>query len=173
MVYEKSVRGYGEFNSVSRTLHFKERQVLLLMNGVRTLEELERLFARDQLSEIVSKLASHGYIQLVGSHHTLEVASKVPVSLADMTFTAIDEVKLTTIKVIVIEAVNDYLGLMGRGIKAQIEACHDEVSLKSALSIWHMAMRESKLGRESASFLMGQIYQILQNKIIGDNAARH
>lgn len=173
MIYEKSARGYSEFNSKSRTLHFKERQVLLLMNGVRTLDELEKLFSKDQLSQIVSKLASNGYIQLLGSSHAVQAVAQAPVSLAEMAFTAIDSVKLASIKAIVIEAINDYLGLMGRGVKAQIEACHDEVSLKSALSIWHMAMRESKLGRESASFLMEQIYQILHNKIIGDNTATH
>lgn len=173
MVYEKSARGYNEFNSEVRTLHFKERQVLLLMNGARTLDDLEKLFPKDQLSQIVLKLESKGYIQTVGSNIAIKVDSITPISLADIRFTAIDETKLASIKAIVIEATNDYLGLMGRGIKTQIEACQDEVSLKSALSIWHMAMRESKLGRESASFLMEQIHQILQNKIIGKDTLTH
>ena len=43
-VYEKSTLGCNEFINEKRSLHFKERQVLLLLNGVRKVEDLERFF---------------------------------------------------------------------------------------------------------------------------------
>lgn len=156
MVYEKSALGYNEFVNEKRTLHFKERQVLLLMNGIRSLDDLEKLFAKEQLLQIIHKLETQGYIQSIGGSNRLNKATPyAPASIADIQFTTIDTAKLSKIKSILIESIDDYLGLMGRSIRTQVEACHDETSLKSCLSIWHMAMRESKLGRESASFLMG------------------
>jgi len=75
------------------------------------------------------------------------------------------------VKTILLEASDDYLGIMGRSIKIKIESCNDEPALKQCISSWHMAMRESKLGRESASFLMEQIHQTLEGKIIGETAS--
>ncbi len=41
MVYEKSILGFNEFTAEKRTLGVRDRQVLLLVNGVRKLEDLE------------------------------------------------------------------------------------------------------------------------------------
>jgi hypothetical protein len=72
---------------------------------------------------------------------------------------------MATVKAILMEAADDYLGIMGRSIKTKIETCDSENNLRQTISSWHMAMRESKLGRESASFLMEQIHKILEGKI--------
>ncbi|HEY0843221.1 hypothetical protein [Methylotenera sp.] len=176
MVYEKSTRGFNEFTSNQRTLSVRERQVLLLVNGVRNLDDLNKFFKQDQLLDTIKKLESEGYIQrplgqeeqraqqATAASHT----SPITISLLETTeqATPICPTKLATVKSILIEATDDYLGMMGRGIKAKIESCEDETSLRQCISSWHMAMRESKLGRESASFLMEQIHQTLEGNII-------
>lgn len=174
MVYEKSTRGLNEFASNQRTLSVRERQVLLLVNGVRNLDDLNKFFKQEQLLDTIKKLETEGYIQrqqrlqeqqisTVGAH-----ASPVTISLLEATdqTAPICPVKLATVKNILIEATDDYLGMMGRSIKTKIENCENETSLRQCISSWHMAMRESKLGRESASFLMEQIHQTLEGNII-------
>lgn len=175
MVYEKSALGYNEFITDKRTLGVRERQVLLLVNGVRKLDDLEKFFKKDLLIDTIKKLESEGYIYLPVEYQKNQQqpqqATTFPVTLSFLdTKNAIEPicpVKLAAVKAILIEAADDYLGIMGRSIKAKIEACENEESLRQSISSWHMAMRESKLGRESASFLMEQIHQTLEGKIVG------
>jgi hypothetical protein len=171
MVYEKSALGYNEFINDKRTLHFKERQVLLLVNGLRKVEELEQFFKKDLLTEIIQKLESNGYIQRPQGALT---ENKAPITTqsffnADNSATPINPEKIEAIKTILVEATDDYLGLMGRSLKTRIETCSDGVDLRNCISSWHMAMRESKLGRESTSFLMEQIHQALENQMLLSN----
>ncbi|OIR12329.1 hypothetical protein GALL_60280 [mine drainage metagenome] len=172
MVYEKSVLGYNEFTNQKRTLHVRERQVLLLVNGVRSISELEKFFRKEQLAETIQKLESGGFIQKFNStpvtNNRTENVTLTAHSLfhAEITSTPIALEKIAAVKAILIEAADDYLGLMGRGIKENINNSNDLPSLRSCISNWHMAMRESKLGRESASFLMEQIHQILENNML-------
>ena len=176
MVYEKSALGFNEFTTDKRTLGVRERQVLLLVNGVRNLDDLEKFFKKDLLVDTIRKLESEGYIQLpIGEQKQQrppEVANTLHTTLSflepqkqDAT-EPICPVKLASVKTILVEAADDYLGIMGRSIKARIETCDNEENLRQSISSWHMAMRESKLGRESASFLMEQIHQILEGNII-------
>lgn len=180
MVYEKSTLGFMEFTSDKRTLGVRERQVLLLVNGVRNLDELEKFFKKDLLLDTIRKLEIEGYILRASQE------SEPPKQIAENPFSTtlsfldiqhseepICPVKLATIKNILLEAADDYLGIMGRAIKSKIEACNGEDGLRQCISSWHMAMRESKLGRESASFLMEQIYHTLEGKIVGaDNVGQ-
>lgn len=178
MVYEKSALGFNEFITDKRTLGVRERQVLLLVNGVRKLDDLEKFFKKDLLIDTIKKLESEGYIQLPIEQQQLksqqqqsQYTTPFPATLSFLdtpdNAEPICPAKLAAVKAILIEAADDYLGIMGRGIKAKIEACENEDSLKQCISSWHMAMRESKLGRESASFLMEQIHQTLEGKIVG------
>jgi len=174
MVYEKSSLGFNEFTTDKRTLGVRERQVLLLVNGVRNLDDLEKFFKKDLLIDTIKKLESEGYIQrpigeqkqeqppLTNTIHTTLSYLETPNTAEPMC-----PVKLAAVKTILIDAADDYLGIMGRGIKAKIETCNNEESLRQSISGWHMAMRESKLGRESASFLMEQVHQTLEGKIVG------
>jgi len=171
MVYEKSTLGFNEFTNNNRTLGVRERQVLLLVNGVRNLDELNKFFKKDLLLDTIKKLETEGYIQLPqGQQRPPEFASSMQnqLSLEDSPTKTepICPTKMATVKAILIEAADDYLGIMGRGIKAKIESCDNENNLRQTISSWHMAMRESKLGRESASFLMEQIHKTLEGKIV-------
>jgi len=183
MVYEKSALGFNEFITDKRTLGVRERQVLLLVNGVRKLDDLEKFFKKELLVDTIRKLESEGYIQLPieqqqqKNQQQAEHTNAFPVTLSFLdtpdTAEPICPAKLAAVKTILIEAADDYLGIMGRGIKAKIEACDNEDNLRQCVSSWHMAMRESKLGRESASFLMEQIHQTLENKIVDGDRSHH
>jgi len=183
MVYEKSALGFNEFITDKRTLGVRERQVLLLVNGVRKLDDLEKFFKKDLLLDTIKKLESEGYIQLpieqqqLKNQQQAEYTNAFPVTLSFLdtpgTAEPICPAKLAAVKTILIDAADDYLGIMGRGIKSKIEACDNEDHLRQCISSWHMAMRESKLGRESASFLMEQIHQMLEHKIVNHVPSQH
>jgi phosphopantetheine adenylyltransferase len=56
MVYEKSALGFNEFINQNRTLSVRERQVLLLVNGVRNVDDLEKFFKKEHLTTTLNKL---------------------------------------------------------------------------------------------------------------------
>lgn len=172
MVYEKSTLGANEFTNEKRTLHFKERQVLLLINGKRTIEDLTQFFKKELLIETIQKLEQGGYIQQPLNHqanHEL-ITPRATFFHENTNALVIHPAKISLIKTILMEATDDYLGLVGRNLKERIKECNNEDDLKSCIPKWHMAMRESKLGRESASYLMEQIYQIVENKLFNSDS---
>jgi len=175
MVYEKSARGFSEFITEKRSLHVRERQVLLLVNGVRNLDDLEKFFKKELLTETIQKLELGGYIQQPRGTHIERKLSATTQSFFNVEHrsTPISPANMSAIKAILIESADDYLGIMGRSLKSRIEACNDQNDIRNCISSWHMAMRESKLGRESASFLMEQIHQTLDNKILDADSHRH
>lgn len=170
MVYEKSALGYNEFTNNRRTLNVRERQVLLLVNGVRNMEDLEKFFKKELLTETIIKLELEGFIYPTGGQTSpsVEQTSNIFSRFFDTQteLPPINPAKIVAVKSILLEATDDYLGLMGRNLKEKIEKCDTEVDLRNCISKWHMAMRESKLGRESADFLMEQIHQTLENKML-------
>jgi hypothetical protein len=181
MVYEKSALGFNEFINQNRTLSVRERQVLLLVNGVRNVDELEKFFKKEQLTITLNKLMSDGYIHQFNSknsfskskthdHSTLSTLSFINSINQEL---PIDSAKIAAIKTILLESTDDYLGLMGYNIKVCVNSCHNEYDLRSCISMWHMAMRESKLGRESTNFLLEQIHQTLENKMLDSDKNTH
>jgi hypothetical protein len=168
MVYEKSARGFSEFITEKRSLHVRERQVLLLVNGIRNLDELEKFFKKELLTEAIQKLELGGYIQQSRGTYIEKNPSATTLSFFNVgeTNTPINRANIAAIKAILAESTDDYLGIMGRSLKDRIETCSSEIDLRNCISSWHMAMRESKLGRESASFLMEQINRTLDNKML-------
>lgn len=179
MVYQKSSLGFNEFISQNRTLSVRERQVLLLINGVRNISELERFFKKEHLTTTLDKLVSSGYIHSSNKSHTPSKTT-YNTSLTALAFSStlatqypINSAKIAAVKSILIESADDYLGIMGNHIKICVKSCHTEFDLRSCISVWHMAMRESKLGRESTSFLLEQIHQTLENKILDAGNRTH
>lgn len=170
MVYEKSALGYNEFTNNNRTLNVRERQVLLLVNGVRNLEDLEKFFKKDLLTETLIKLELEGFIYPANTQATpvIEQSKNIFSRFMDTQteLPPINPAKIAAVKNILLQATDDYLGLMGRSIKDRISKCNHQAELRNCISAWHMAMRESKLGRESADFLMEQIHQTLENKML-------
>ncbi len=181
MVYEKSALGYNEFINEKRTLNVRERQVLLLVNGVRDIDDLEKFFKKDHLIDTIQKLESNGFIQLFNSSNTTKTKlSENRSSLTTLSFfdpenkaKSINPKKIEAVKTILINATDDYLGLMGRNMKERISKCENETDLRNCVSSWHMAMRESKLGRESTDFLMEQIHQTLENHMQDNDLSEH
>jgi hypothetical protein len=182
MVYEKSARGYTEFTNNKRTLNVRERQVLLLVNGVRNMEELEKFFKKELLIDTIIKLETEEFIypadtpsgsalvnQSIANQSIANQSNNISGRFFLNTQSAtipINPAKMAAIKSILLAATDDYLGLMGRNIKEKIASCDNETDLRNCISSWHMAMRESKLGRESTDFLMEQIHQTLENKML-------
>ncbi len=169
MIYQKSTLGIQEIASSQRSLGVRQRQVLVLINGKRSIEELEGFFEKQQLSDILIALTQGGFVQTLDTPFTTPATQQTSHIFSDTTI-LLNREQINAIQQILLNGADDYLGIMGRGIKEKIQKTENFEQLRSYISIWHMALRESKLGRESAGFLMEQINQTIGNKTLGEHA---
>lgn len=170
MIYQKSALGMHEIFSSERSLSTRERQVLVLIDGKRSTEELEGFFDKKQLRETLAKLEQLDFIQPLDALVPVSHSPAYAINYIAESPIALSPEQMDSIKQILINGADDYLGIMGRGLKEKIQTTTDFKKLRNFISLWHMAMRESKLGRESAGILMHQINQTIESSIQTEDA---
>ncbi|HYG33040.1 MAG TPA: hypothetical protein VD810_08630 [Methylophilaceae bacterium] len=163
MIYQKSALGMHEIFSSERSLSTRERQVLVLIDGKRSTEELEGFFDKRQLREILAKLEQQGFTEPLDGATPLPHSPTYATNYIAESRIDLSPEQMASIKQILMNGADDYLGIMGRALKEKVQTTTDFKKLRNFISLWHMAMRESKLGRESAGFLMQQINQIIES----------
>lgn len=158
MVYEKSTTGYREIAGNQRSLSLRQRQILIMVDGKRGENELAALLNSADVLQIIAELASMGYIQQTGS-----TVSAAPI-MSTQTLAQNPDIsteQLAAVKEIMVVSSNECLGIMGRGLAQKIAAVETRDELKSWVSQWHMAIRESRLGKPLAGVLMEQVQQTM------------
>ena len=163
MIYQKSALGMHEIFSSERSLSTRERQVLVLIDGKRSTEELEGFFDKRHLREILARLEQLGFTEPLDGQAPMPSSPIYATNYIAESRVVLSPEQLDTIRRILINGADDYLGIMGRGLKEKIQTTTDFKKQRNFISLWHMAMRESKLGRESAGFLMHQRNQTIEN----------
>jgi len=158
MAYEKTASGIDEITGDQRRLNPRQRQVLILINGKRNLNDIAQSLPRLAVADIIEELAAQGLIQDPARprtiSHKIEAASNTPEISAE---------QLAKIKSILISSTTEYLGLMGRTMAEQISTVSSYEQLKTCISRWHMAIRESKGGRIIADELMSKVQMSLSS----------
>jgi hypothetical protein len=158
MVYEKTASGIDEITGTQRRLTPRQRQVLILIDGKRTLNEIAQSLPRLTVAEIIEELAAQGFIQDPNrpktSSHIIEPTPNAPEVSAE---------QLAETKNILISSTTEHLGLMGRTMVEQISKASSYEQLKACISRWHMAIRESKGGRMIADELMSKVQMTLSS----------
>jgi hypothetical protein len=168
VIYEKSTAGQLEITGDRRALSMKHRQVLIMVDGKRTDDDIKNNLPNMNVAETIADLERLGYIYNTAS----PAKSPPPVGIAPppAITTAPQEApisaeQLTAAKEILITSTNECLGIMGRGMVQKIEAVQSRGELKVWVSQWHMAIRESRLGKPLATVLLEQVQHILENPI--------
>jgi hypothetical protein len=166
-------------------LNLRQRQVLIMIDGKRSQDDLEKHLNHLDVAEIVADLKKLGYIHdpttPVAKADVTATPTLAPLDqvapLAQPVFTeaavlamaqpaqesTIDPEQATVLKDILLSSAKEYLGIMGQSITQKIEAAQSLEQLKACVSQWHMAIRESKLGKPVAGVLMEQVQQMLAN----------
>ena len=168
MIYEKSTAGQLEITGDRRALSMKHRQVLIMVDGKRTDDDIKNNLPNLNVAETIADLERLGYIYNTASPVKPSPAVSIapsPAITAAPQETPLSAEQLAAIKEILITSTNECLGIMGRGMAQKIEAVQSRGELKVWVSQWHMAIRESRLGKPLASVLLDQVEQILENPV--------
>jgi len=143
----------GKAHDRRHGLRPKARQVLIMLDGARTVGMLTAVIAGFELPQILQELERTGFIAPLSA----ETVQQVP-HLEAITLTAapeeVDPLALLEIKLLMQESIQQNLGLLGADLKKQVAAIRDAAGLRATMARWHMALRESRKGADSADALL-------------------
>lgn len=144
LVYAKTARGREEVAQRSAGLGARQRSVLIMLDGHKTAAALSALMPAAQLAGILDELLDRGLIA---------PAVEAPDIGA----------RLAPVKAMLVSTAQTYLGLIAADLVRQIGAARDEHQLQRAIGQWHMAMQDSKYGREVVEAQLARVKAALQS----------
>lgn len=148
MVYAKTPAGRAEVAQRSNRLTARQRTLLIMLDGVKPLHALPALPPQAELDQMLDALLTLEMIALVAAPAPVRAAAPAPVP---------DSPKVALIKSMMISSAEEFLGLMAADVVRRVRKASDEAQLQSVLGHWHMAMRESKYGRDAAGIQLERI----------------
>lgn len=153
LVYTKTATGRQEVEQRSAALNARQRAALIMLDGQRDATALTRLMPVAEATTVLATLLALGLIAAPAAVAAVVAAVPVPVP---------QPAALAAIKADLISAAEAHLGVMASDIVARVRQADDAAQLLRLLGRWHMAMQESRHGREVASSLLDRTRATLQ-----------
>lgn len=180
-IFAKTDKGRAEVAQRGASLSTRQRSVLIMLDGRKTAQSLTSLVPAEQLAVILDELAALDMIVTVAA----AVATPTPTPVPASTLTPApaptstskptpapapaaapaDPARLSSAKSILIRSAETCLGPIAADLIRQIGAACDEHQLQRAIGHWHMAMRDSKYGREVADAHLAQVKASLRGPV--------
>lgn len=181
-VFIKTAQGREEISRRSNKLSTRQRQVLIMMDGSKSLGVMTALLPLSELKDTVSFLIQHGFIAPLehgGGQSETPVMNGAAATthenpgahVAD-TSTGLGRENTLTQNPDVVRQVKDFmtttahtcLGLLGADVIQRIERARDAAQLMTVVGHWHMALRESRQGNRFAGSYLEQVKAALTGR---------
>ncbi|MGV8891393.1 MAG: hypothetical protein ACOH2K_00290 [Burkholderiaceae bacterium] len=160
MVFSKTPKGRNEVEQRSMRLNGKQRSILIMIDGQKRLSAISTLISDQEVASIADILLE---FELIAPQTEAAVTAVAPrTATVDRTLTSscaqtADSTKLFRIKAMMTLSAETYLGLMAASVVRRVEQACDEAQLLSVVGHWHMAMHDSKYGKDVANMHLEQI----------------
>lgn len=151
VVYTKTAAGRREVEQRGAALNARQRAALIMIDGQRDATALARVMPAEDVAPVLATLIALGLIAVPDAPRSGMQSPQAPEPAA-----------LAAIKAELIAAAEAYLGVMASGIVARVRQAGDAAQLLRILGHWHMAMQDSKNGRETAASLLEKTKHSLQ-----------
>ena len=159
MIYKKTSFGQEEVATPKKAIGLKERQLLIMVDGKRTSEDLGKFINIPNVKETLARLANLG---LIISASYQEPSKPFSYTATTSEAFVLTPAQMEAIKEKMLQSTDEHLGILGRNLRKKIEAVNDHEGMKTRISEWHMAMRDSKTGRDISHVLMDEIKSLFQ-----------
>lgn len=159
-IFFKTEKALEELADRRHGLRPKARQLLVMLDGERTLGALTQLICAAELRSLITELRANHFIgdQAPASLPATTVTVTTPATPEE---TPLDPVRLTRAKAYLIEISQQHLGLMATKLQQEIATANNHASMRAALAHWNMALRESRSGASIASQCLQQARELL------------
>lgn len=156
--FAKTPAGWAEVAQRSSGLSSRQRSILIVLDGQKPLREIASSLSPHELAGIADLLLKLKLIEPKIVAAVSEAASlTTQVRPTPSPVPAPASAQLQQMKQMMTRSAETYLGLMATDLVRRVEQASDETQLMSVVGHWHMAMRDSKHGKEVASTLLEQI----------------
>ncbi len=175
MIFSKTPKGRAEVEQRSTRLNVKQRSILIMIDGQRRLSAISALISDQEVARIADILLG---FELIAPQSEVAVSAVAPrTATVDLALTSAfappaDSAKLIRIKSMMTLSAETYLGLMAAVVVRRVEQACDEAQLLSVVGHWHMAMHESKYGKEVANMHLEQIKASFRGEPDHEDGAR-
>lgn len=154
-VFGKTAAGRAEVGQRSAGLSARQRAVLILLDGQKTLADIGNLFGEDEMLEAVEGLLRKGLVGI--SSAPAAVAPPAPATRA----TSVGAAAIMAARELMAAAARKHLGLLASDLVRRIEHAKDENQLAGVIGLWHVSIRESKTGKPCAEGLLAEARALL------------
>ncbi len=157
----KTEKALEELADRRHGLRPKARQVLVLLDGKRSLAAIAKLIAASDLHPLIDELRESGFIRDDQPESPPPAMPQITSAPAPPQEEALDLVRLTRAKAYLIEISQQHLGLLAAKLQQEIATADNATSLRAALAHWNMALRESRSGASIATPCLQKVREIL------------
>ena len=161
MIYKKTSYGQEEVSNPRRSIGLKERQLLIMVDGKRSAEDLGKFISLENIKDALEFLAKLGFIMPAHIQEPSKINGYTTTNSQTLNLSAN---QINSIKEHLLKSTDEHLGILGRSLRRKIEIASSDEDMKVSISQWHMAMRESKSGRDIAHVLMDEVKVLIHAK---------
>lgn len=169
LVYVKTQKGVEEISKRSHGVPPRARQVLILLDGKRSIDDVTEMLPADGTLALLDDLFAGGFIEL--QHETPLAKARVvepavpkavaPKPVATAELPKDDAARLEMAKNFMRNTVQTFLGGMGSGFISHIEKCHSFEELRKNFGPWKEAIELSGDGRKQLLDLEQRLMRLL------------
>lgn len=154
-VFVKTAAGHAALTERTALLNGRQRSLLIVINGKRDYAALQGIVPELALAPALGALRELGLITLIAGEATPTEAPAIQAA-------APDALRFEAVKHMMTESAERFLGPMAGALARRISAANDDKQLRAAMGHWHMALRESKYGREHVDELLLRVSALLE-----------
>lgn len=167
VVFAKTALGLDEINRRGGGLTPRQRRVLILIDGRRSVAELRELVQSDDLQHTLGLLEETGYVELAA---TLDVTGAAAPAFGELpSITAfgplpaeLDPLRLQQARNFMANTIKAFVGALGASsLLLRIEGAVDHQGLRLLFDEWYHAVVSSREGRREAEALRGKLLQVI------------
>ena len=189
VILYKTAKATDELKSEKRSLSMLQRRALLLADGTRDSDEIRASLNRPDSAELLYLLIRQGYLsEDADKRSTLPNAgpaqtpaakpapapapasAPAPVTALPAPAPAVEQAARPLapeirqrIEAIIRHSSENHLGLFARGILDELVAADSDARLRGCISRWHVALIESRGGRDVAAELLAEVDALWQD----------
>lgn len=155
-VFAKTAAGHAALTERTALLNGRQRSLLIVINGKRDYATLQGIVPELSLAPALGALHELGLITLIAGEAR-------PIAAPAIQAAAPEAPRFEAVKQMMTESAERFLGPMAGALARRISAANDDKQLRAAMGHWHMALRESKYGREHVDELLLRVGALLES----------
>ena len=159
IVFAKTPKGQAEITGKTGGLTPRQRRVLIMIDGKKTVDDLRALLQADDLQHTLGMLEESGLIVMTGA---TQAAPQPAVTAFGTLPIATDPIRLQQARNFMSNTLKVFVGALGTSsLLDRIESANDHTTLRGYYDEWYLAIVTSREGRREAESLRAKLLAVI------------